>query len=121
MVVILIVAILAAAVMAFMRRRTHSAKWTEGKSMMGTIATAICCYHAEVGETGQPPVNMFAGNPRTLGFLTHDFDGAFFSSDDFSFDVTTMDPLAFTVTATHSYLVPSRYTLDQEGLFEEIE
>jgi prepilin-type N-terminal cleavage/methylation domain-containing protein len=116
MVVILIVAILAATVSAYMRRRADSAKWTEGRSMMGTIATAIRCYHAEVGESGQPPSSMW----NDLGLRPNDFDGTYFDSGDFSFEVTSMNPLAFTVTATHSYLLPSGYILDQNGLFEEV-
>ncbi len=121
MVVILIAAILTVAVMPFMRRRAHSAKWSEGKSMMGTIATAIRCYHAEVGETGEPPVSLWSGEDCTLGFRTYDFVGNYFKSDDFSFEVTNMNPLVFTVTARHSTLVPRGYKLDDDGLFEAIE
>jgi type IV pilus assembly protein PilA len=121
MVVILIAAILAIGVLPFMRRRFHSAKWSEGKSMMGTIATAIRCYHAEVGEAGEPPASLWFGEDRNLGFRTYDFDGNYFRSDDFSFEVTNMNPLVFTVTARHSNLFPSGYTLNDDGIFEEVE
>jgi len=121
MVVVLIAAILAVGVLPFMRRRFHSAKWSEGKSMMGTIATAIRCYHAEVGESGEPPASLWAGENHSLGFRTNDFEGNYFKGDDFSFEVTGMNPLVFTVTATHSSLTPSGYKLDDDGIFGEIE
>ena len=50
MVVILIVAILAAVAIPIMRGRVDAAKWSEGKAMMGTIATAIRAYVAEVDK-----------------------------------------------------------------------
>jgi len=49
MVVILIVAILAAVAIPILTARIDAAKWSEGKAMMGTIATAIRAYYAEHG------------------------------------------------------------------------
>ncbi len=51
MVVILIVAILAAVAIPIMRGRVDAAKWSEGKAMMGTIATGIRAYCAEVDKS----------------------------------------------------------------------
>jgi prepilin-type N-terminal cleavage/methylation domain-containing protein len=49
MVVILIVALLAAVAIPILRSRIDAAKWSEGKAMMGTIATAMRAYAAEQG------------------------------------------------------------------------
>ena len=49
MVVILIVGILAAVAIPLMRGRIDSAKWSEGKAIMGTIATALRAHIAEKG------------------------------------------------------------------------
>ena len=119
--VVLIVGILAAVAIPIMRGRIDAAKWSEGKAMMGTIAAAIRQYHANVGTTGAPPTSLWIGDSCNLGFNTSDLDGSYFDSDYFSFEVTSMNPLTFTITATHPSLNPSGYTLDQDGLFEEIE
>lgn len=121
MMVVLIVGILAAVAIPIMRGRIDSAKWSEGKAMMGTIATTIRQYHAKVGTTGPPPTSLWIGDSDNLGFNTNDLDGSYFDSDSFSFEVTSMNPLTYTITATHPSLDPSGYTLDQDGLFEEIE
>jgi type IV pilus assembly protein PilA len=121
MVVILIVGILATVALPLMRGRIDSAKWSEGKAMMGTIATAIRQYHANAGTTGKPPTSLWIGDPCNLGFNTNDLDGSYFDSDRFSFEVTSMNPLTYTITATHPSLDPSGYTLNQDGHFEEIE
>jgi prepilin-type N-terminal cleavage/methylation domain-containing protein len=121
MIVVLIVSILAAVAIPLMRGRIDSAKWSEGKAMMGTIATAIRQYHAKVGTTGPPPASLWIGDSDNLGFNTNDLDGSYFDSDYFSFEVTSMNPLTYTITAVHPSLEPSGYTLDQDGLFEEVE
>ncbi len=121
MVVVLIVGILAAAAVPLMRGRVNSAKWSEGKAMMGTIATAIRQYHANVGKTGAPPTSLWIGESCNLGFNTNDLDGSYFNGDYFSFEVTSMNSLTFTITATHPSLDPSGCTLDQDGHFGEVE
>jgi prepilin-type N-terminal cleavage/methylation domain-containing protein len=83
MVVILIVAILAAVAIPILRARIDSAKWSEGKAMMGTIATAIRAFGAEYGEgTGQPTIIGVASN-TCLGFAAPDLTGTYFNSGDF--------------------------------------
>jgi type IV pilus assembly protein PilA len=121
MVVVLIVGILATVALPLMRGRIDSAKWSEGKAMMGTIVTAIRQYHANVGTAGAPPTSLWLGSPCNLGFNINDFDGSYFNSDSFSFEVTNMNPLTFTITATHPSLNPRGYKLDQDGHFEAIE
>jgi prepilin-type N-terminal cleavage/methylation domain-containing protein len=87
MVVILIVAILAAVAIPIMRGRIDAAKWSEGKAMMGTIATAIRAYSAEKGAdwTGTWPTgNDLAG----LGFKSGDLTGNYFKDACFAYTIT---------------------------------
>jgi prepilin-type N-terminal cleavage/methylation domain-containing protein len=116
MVVILIVGILAATAVPVLRGRIDSSKWSEGKAMMGSIATAIRTYHGEKGPTGVSPTILGIGDTG-LGFAAGDLTGRFFVDADFTFSVTSMDPLAFTITGTPSTTIldPASYQLDQSG------
>ena len=118
MVVILIVGILAAVAIPILRGRIDAAKWSEGKAMMGSIGTAIRAYHAEKGPLGTAPTTL--GIAATgLGFAAGDLTGTYFVDADFVFNVTVMDPLAFTITCTPSTttLNPAAYTLNQAGVW----
>jgi len=122
MVVILIVAILAAVAIPILRGRIDAAKWSEGKAMMGTIATAIRAYHAEKGPTGTPPVNLIGSGDADLGFTAADLTGTYFTSGDFSFSGVTMEPLAFTVECiaggdADAPTTPPSWTLDETGVW----
>jgi len=119
MVVILIVGILASVTIPMLRGRIDAAKWSEGKAMMGSIATAIRAYHAEKGPTGAAPTILGVGNTG-LGFAAGDLTGNYFADADFTFSVTSMDPLTFTVTCTPVTQAdrptnPASYVLDQDG------
>ncbi|MHC4154819.1 MAG: type IV pilin protein [Planctomycetota bacterium] len=114
MVVILIVAILASVVIPILRGRIDAAKWSEGKAMIGSIATAIRAYHSEKGLSGVAPTIKGVGNTG-LGFVAGDLTGTYFVDGDFSFNVTNMNPLTYTVTATKATLNPTSYRLDQAG------
>jgi prepilin-type N-terminal cleavage/methylation domain-containing protein len=129
MVVILIVGILAAVAIPIMRGRIDSAKWSEGKSMMGTIATAIRAYVAEKDAAPDPigklDLTTVAG---PLGFRTSDFKGTYFEAGDFEITACEYDPnttvedaasLTFTIEATKTSLQPDGYTLDQDGRWIE--
>lgn len=124
MVVILIVAILAAIAIPIMRGRIDAAKWTEGKAMMGTIATAIRTHAAE------NPASVTGATKATadwdwaaLGLSANDFVGTYFkegSDGDFDWSVDydqAAETLTFTVTATKPGTIssPDWYTLDQSG------
>lgn len=117
MVVILIVGILASVAIPILRGRINAAKWSEGKAMMGSIATAIRAYHAEKGPTGAAPTTL--GIAATgLGFAANDLVGTYFVTADFAFAVTQMSPdLQFTITCTPTVttLDPVSYQLDQTG------
>ena len=75
MVVVLIVGILAAVAIPLMRGRIDAAKWSEGKSAAGTIASAIRAYCAEKGTTGVIATPSLTTN---LGFAANDLDGTYF-------------------------------------------
>jgi len=127
MVVVLIVGILAAVAIPILRGRIDAAKWSEGKAMLGTIATAVRAYHAEHGVTGDAPTTLDIGTTG-LGFdiAGGDLDGTYFSAGDFDLTAVTMDPLTFTLTCTagggggsgEPPTTPAGYTLDNLGTFE---
>jgi prepilin-type N-terminal cleavage/methylation domain-containing protein len=121
MVVILIVGILAAVAIPLMRGRIDSAKWSEGKSSMGSIAT---CLRAHVAEKG----SLYSGTPTLaeLGMATNDLDGTYFTGGEsgvgnFTWVITDDDPITFLVTATKGLTIttPQTVSLDQDGQWLE--
>jgi type IV pilus assembly protein PilA len=121
MVVVLIVGILAAVAVPLMRGRIDSAKWSEGKAIMGTIATALRAHIAEKGSS-------FTAVPKLaqLGFATNDLDGTYFKggesgSGNFSWIINDDDPIDFLITATAGTGIstPSQITLDHKGEWKE--
>jgi len=123
MVVILIVGILASVAIPMLRGRIDAAKWSEGKAMIGSIATAIRSYQAEKGPDGAAPTVLGIG-ATGLGFAAGDLTGTYFGDADFTFAVTSMDPLAYEVTCTAGVSLdpdaptsPASYKLDQTGLW----
>ena len=125
MVVILIVGILAAVAIPLMRGRIDSAKWTEGKSAMGTIATGLRAYVAEnggLGTLGIPVEGTTANSFSPLGIEDDDLDGTIFSVIDYeitsaSFSTGQTPNLQFVITATcdSQTLSPLTVTLNQNG------
>jgi type IV pilus assembly protein PilA len=121
MVVILIVGILAAVAIPLMRGRIDSAKWSEGKAIMGSIATGLRAHVAEKG-TDFTPVPTLA----QLGFAANDLKGTYFTGGEsgvgsFSWVINTDDPIDFLITATKGATIssPSQITLDQAGTWTE--
>lgn len=123
MVVILIVGILAAVAIPIMRGRIDSAKWSEGRAIMGTIGTALRAYAAEKGVTGTYGANL--PTMTALGFANSDFTGTYFTAANFSwtsaFDSAGDPPLTFTITATAGAGIqtPTQITLDETGAWVE--
>jgi prepilin-type N-terminal cleavage/methylation domain-containing protein len=121
MVVIMIVGILAAVAIPLMRGRVDSAKWSEGKAMAGTVASALRAYAAEKGGAG----NYGAALPvlADLGFQTSDLTGTYFASTNFSWVTAYSDtgnpPLTFTISVTkpNSIATGTTLTLDNYGTF----
>lgn len=122
MVVILIVGILAAVAIPIMRGRVDSAKWSEGKSGMGTIATALRAYAAEKGAAGTYPPTL-----AELGFIDSDLHGTYFTIANYSIPAATFtagaDPeLTFTVSCTNAgtgISSPTQVDLDETGTWTE--
>lgn len=121
MIVIIIIGILAAVLIPMMKGRIDSAKWSEGKAIMGTIAMALRAHVSETGDnyTAVPTLEQ-------LGFEPGSLDGSFFSggesgAGDFSWVINNNNPLNFLITATAPAGVstPSQITLDQAGRFTE--
>jgi type II secretory pathway pseudopilin PulG len=117
MVVILIVAILAAVAIPILRGRIDAAKWSEGRAMMGSIATAIRAYHAEKGPQGTAPANIVGTTATDLGFLAADLTGTYFTSGQFTLSNVAMNPLTFTISCTNNNLTPTTYTLTEAGVW----
>ena len=122
MVVVIVIGILAAVAIPMMQGRIDSAKWSEGKAMMGTIASALRAYISEKG-------NNFIAVPTLdqLGFAGNDLNGSYFTGGEsgvgnFSWIINSNDPLDFLITATAPAEVssPSQITLDHTGEFTEI-
>jgi prepilin-type N-terminal cleavage/methylation domain-containing protein len=122
MVVILIVGILAAVAIPIMRGRVDAAKWSEGKSGMGTVATALRAYAAEKGATGTYPPSL-----TELGFIASDLHGTYFTIANYSITACAFaagaDPeLTYTVQCTNAgtgISSPTQITLDEAGAWTE--
>ncbi len=121
MVVIFIVGILAAVAVPLMRGRIDAAKWSEGKAIMGSIATALRAHVAEEGSdfTAVPTLAQ-------LGFAANDLDGTYFTGGesgvgDFSWVINDDEPLDFLITAgaPAEISTPSQVTLDHAGNWVE--
>ena len=125
MVVIFIVGILSAVAVPLMRGRIDAAKWSEGKSIMGTIATSLRAHVAEEGSAFSPVPRLVE-----LGFAANDLDGTYFKggesgkggiNNNFSWVINDDDPIDFLVTATapKEISTPSQVTLDAAGNWVE--
>lgn len=132
MVVILIVAILAAVLAPMMTGRIRDAKWTEGKTGAGTIATAIRGFIAEhegtTAEDGTTTIEgvAWAGTDAKMlliGITQNDLNGKYFDSADYAITVgaTGVDDLpSYSITVTAPDTVSSTadtWTLDQDGVW----
>jgi prepilin-type N-terminal cleavage/methylation domain-containing protein len=123
MVVILIVGILAAVAIPLMRGRIDSAKWTEGKSAMGTIAVGLRAFCAEKGGDFNADIaGMIGGNDFSdLGIEDEDLNGTIFDVTCYQVsaaDFSGVPPvLTFTIQCDEASLSPAQFTLDQDGVW----
>jgi type IV pilus assembly protein PilA len=126
MVVIFIVGILAAVAIPIMRGRIDAAKWSEGKSAMGSIRTAARSLVAEKGNS----YDFASHNNLTtdLGFAAGDLDGKYFTTACYAIVFTNAAPnpptyiitcTAATSTSADKPTTPSVVTLNQLGAFVE--
>jgi prepilin-type N-terminal cleavage/methylation domain-containing protein len=127
MVVVLIVGILAAVAIPILRGRIDAAKWSEGKAMLGSLATAIRAYAAEKGTNGTDPATADIFTTTGLGFAAGDLSGTYFLDADFS--ITSCDisasPITFIIrcdvgAGADAPSNPSAYTLNQAGVWTAI-
>jgi len=121
MVVIIIVGILAAATIPIMQGRIDSARWSEGRAIMGVIARALRTHVAEKGNNFTPVPTL-----AQLGFEPGDMDGNYFTggesgANDFSWVMNSNNPIDFLITATAPAGInsPSQITLNHAGVFTE--
>ena len=132
MVVIFIVGILAAVAIPIMRGRIDAAKWSEGRSAMGSIRTAARALIAEKGNdwafSGLNGTLDAAVTYNGLGFAANDLDGRYFGQDDYAIafvDGVGGAPPTYTITCTADAAYgageapssPAAMTLDQAGTF----
>ncbi len=96
MVVVLIVGILAAVAVPMMTGRIDSAKWTEAKAGMGTIASAVRAYAAEKGDFSSTP------SLSNIGINSTDLDGTYFSSGAYALTSASCSNgrVSFVITVT---------------------
>ena len=123
MVVIIIIGILAAVAIPMMQGRIDSARWSEGKAIMGIIARALRTHIAEKEKNFTPVPTM-----AQLGFEPGDLDGTYFTggesgTNDFSWVINSNNPIDFLITATAPAGIrsPSQVTLNHAGVFTEIQ
>ena len=121
MVVIIIVGILAAVAIPIMQGRIDSAKWSEGRAVMGIIARSLRSHISEKGNNFTPVPTL-----AQLGFEPGDLNGNYFSggesgTNDFSWVINSNKPIDFLITATAPAGInsPSEITLDHAGTFTE--
>ena len=121
MIVIIIVGILAAIAIPMMQGRIDSAKWSEGRAIMGIIARALRAHVAEKSNAFTPVPTLVE-----LGFEPGNLNGTYFSggesgTNNFSWVINSNDPIDFLVTATAPAGVnsPSQITLNHAGIYIE--
>ena len=121
MIVIIVVGILAAVAIPIMQGRIDSARWSEGKAIMGIIARALRTHVSEKGNAFTPVPTL-----RELGFESGDLNGTYFTggesgTNDFSWVINSNNPIDFLITATAPAGVssPSQITLNHAGIFTE--
>lgn len=96
-------------------------QWMACKIAAWDIGTAISVYAGEHVSDGELPADNDFG---VLRIKAEDLDGRYYNQTKdnmFSYTVHSLKPLKYTVTVTNKYLEPSVMTLDQDGVWVEIE
>lgn len=128
MVVILIVAILAAVLAPMMTGRIRQAKWAEGKSGAGTIATGIRALIAETGgdisdhaiATGGGDGSLDPTAFEEIGVTEADLNGKYFDVSHYKVSAITWDGTTGVATYLITVTAPTTvgggdWTLDGNG------
>ena len=131
MVVVVIVALLAALLIPMLTARIEAAKWSEGKSAAGTIATALRAYVVELVELEGQDVTGFTDISRFMSEA--DLEGKYFTYGDYVLSDVVYDPAAGAGNYTIEYSIQvnkptgqtdwkkSGYILDHTGTWTEVE
>jgi prepilin-type N-terminal cleavage/methylation domain-containing protein len=121
MVVVLIVGILIAVIGPFYRGRVDAARWSEGKTTMGTIARSLEVYASEKGASGNYGNNL--PTLEELGFTAGDLQGMYFDIGNYAVDKASYkkNKLKFKIKATAPADIksPREITLDEKGRWKE--
>ena len=123
MVVVLIVGILAAVAVPMLSSRINSAKWSEAKAGLGTIATALRAYAAEYETAGTWPPTLAGTGKAGLGFTQGDLYGKYFRFNNYSitsatYTVGATPSLTFVVQATApAGVTGGPVTLNENGVW----
>jgi len=123
-IVLLIIGVLSAIAIPYMRGRSDAAKWSEGKTIAGSIKTAAQAFRGEKGAG----FDFSATTLEDLGFTLKpngDLEGKFFTNDCFSIEFSPNGDYLITVDAAKSSRPdppssPRQVTLDSAGIFTEI-
>ena len=121
MIVVLIVAILGAVAVPILRARIDSAKWTEGRTMASTIATAIRTWSVGTAQAN-PAWTPITLTPKMLGFAPGDLSGVYFKTSNFSWVVdNSNNKLSYTIKITKPDGIgsPGSQILNQAGDWSE--
>ena len=96
MVVVLIVGILAAVAVPLLSGRIDSSKWSEAKSAMGTIVSALRSYAAEKGSFTSAP------SLADIGLTDNDLDGTYFTHQAYAITsaAASNSQVSFVITCT---------------------
>lgn len=128
LVTILIVVVLASIAIPIMRSRIDAAKWTEGRTMAGSIASAINIWSqgwaATDGSDGSwDQTTLGPDGPEYLGFQADDLDGRHFDINNFSWQVN-YDGVTLTyvirVSSGEGIWRPKVMKLDETGTWTEL-
>ena len=96
MMIILILGVLSVVAVPMMKGRTDASKWSEAKTAMGMIATALRTYGKEKGS--------FSGAPTLveIGILDVDLDGTYFTHDAYAISSASASSgqTSFVITCT---------------------
>jgi type II secretory pathway pseudopilin PulG len=110
MVVVVIVALLAALLIPMLTARIEAAKWSEGKSAAGTIATALRAFVIEKYELEPVPAGGVSISGIDEFMNPADLHGKYFDYDDYTITTVSYDP---GVVAETGYVVQYTIQVDQ--------
>jgi prepilin-type N-terminal cleavage/methylation domain-containing protein len=125
-IVVLIVAILAAIALPLMRGRIDSAKWTEGKAMVGTIAVSLKTFAAlhrgdySAAKGAGDKYGPMSPTLAEIGIFEEELSGRYFKPGNYMW-ATSWDRVnqkfsySITIVKGAGIAMPYSWTLDDSG------